>query len=286
LRQIISQFSIATAATGSQPPVEVAAQSPFEPVFDPGIDQGMVIRKILPPPDSLRFDMPEKHICLITDNGTPLTAELTQALLAKNWPVVVLRFPAEVAPCCQPLPDAAQLYDLADMSEAVLQASLAEIEQKHGQVAVFIHLGLAGQNGKANGGGTSAVHFPKTEKALVKMVFLAAKHLKQALNSVASPGRAAFMTVTQLDGEFGLGRETDFNPISGGLFGLVKTLNLEWEPVFCRAVDINPALTASQAVRCILAELHDPNRLITEVGYTTTERSTLILEAVPVTGGR
>ena len=49
------------------------------------------------------------------------------------------------------------------------------------------------------------------------------------------------MVVVSLDGEFGMGEKIDFDPISGGLFGLVKSLNLEWEPVFCRAVDLDPA---------------------------------------------
>jgi hypothetical protein len=72
----------------------------------------------------------------------------------------------------------------------------------------------------------------------------------------------------------------DYSPISGGLFGLVKTLNLEWESVFCRAIDLSPALGAARSVECILTELNDPNRLISEVGYTLTERSTLALTPV------
>ena len=88
------------------------------------------------------------------------------------------------------------------------------------------------------------------------------------------------MTVTRLDGEFGLSDRADFTPINGGLFGLVKTLNLEWEAVFCRAVDLSPTLDTEQVVRNILAELHDPNRLITEVGYTENERSTLAVAAL------
>jgi hypothetical protein len=94
------------------------------------------------------------------------------------------------------------------------------------------------------------------------------------------------MTITRLDGEFGLSEAAEFTPINGGLFGLVKTLNLEWEAVFCRAVDIIPAMDPRQVVSCILAELQDPNRLVTEVGYTQSERSTLIVATVPVTAGR
>ena len=89
------------------------------------------------------------------------------------------------------------------------------------------------------------------------------------------------MVVVRMDGEFGLGNRIDFDPISGGLFGLVKTLNLEWESVFCRAVDISPELDNENAIRRIIAELHDPNRLITEVAYNPQERSTLVVETAP-----
>ena len=51
-----------------------------------------------------------------------------------------------------------------------------------------------------------------------------------------------------------------------------------------RAVDLSPVLNTNQAESCILAELQDPNRLVTEVGYTQSERSTLAVSAVPVTG--
>ena len=68
-------------------------------------------------------------------------------------------------------------------------------------------------------------------------------------------------------------------------------MNLEWDAVFCRAVDLSPALAVEQAVDHILTELHDPNLLVTEVGYNAdNERTTLalanVLSAVPVTGGK
>jgi hypothetical protein len=146
------------------------------------------------------------------------------------------------------------------MSEEHLQQQLAAI----GPVGAFIHL---------NPSLTDA----EGAKAVVKHVFFLAKHLQGSLNAAASTGRSCFMTVTRLDGEFGLGGG-EFEAISGGLFGLVKTLNLEWPQVFCRAVDLAPDLDPGQAVQHILAELHDPNRLIVEVGYGAQGRTTLTSE--------
>ena len=59
---------------------------------------------------------------------------------------------------------------------------------------------------------------------------------------------------------------------------MTKTLHLEWETVFCRAVDLAPDLDAELAAQYILAELYDPNRLIVETGYSLQGRTTLVSE--------
>jgi NAD(P)-dependent dehydrogenase (short-subunit alcohol dehydrogenase family) len=246
----------------------------------------VVVCKSLPVPDMLDFTLPEKHVCLVTDDGTPVTCALARALLAQGWPVVVLRLPDGVVQGCQPLPDGAASVELAEMSEAALQSALAEVAGKHGPVAAFIHLAPSADLLEA-----SSLAFSEAEKSLLKLAFLAAKHLKPALTQAAQTSRATFMTVTRLDGEFGLGGGGSFSPVTGGLFGLVKTLNLEWDAVFCRAVDLSPALPVEQAVEHILVELHDFNLLVTEVGYNANnERTTLALANVPsvmpVTGGK
>jgi acyl carrier protein len=266
------------AMTGEGP--ATAAENPAPAPFDPGIEQGVVMRKILPAPDFLDVTLPAGHICLVTDDGGPTTPALAQALVEKGWPVVVLRFPAVATPARLPLPGGVSSVELAEFSEAALQTSLERVAAQYGPAGIFIHL-APGWLGDA-----ASLGFPEAEKSLLKMAFLAAKHLKPVLNEAAEGGRAAFMTVTRLDGEFGLSELADFTPITGGLFGLVKTLNLEWDEVFCRAIDVSPALETERVVSCILAELHDPNRLVTEVGYTQTERSTLVVSSLPVTGGK
>lgn len=279
LRQIIDTMSAVKLEAAAESSAE-GKVLPFEVESNLGVEQGIVTRKILPAPDMLNFNLPEGHICLMTDDGTPVAPALAEALLARGWNVVVLRFPAEIVGAGQALPEKAALVNLDDMSEAHLQARLSEIAEKHGPIGIFIHLAPCQKVEDV-----VAVSFPETEKALMKLIFLIAKHLKTPLNNAAQKGRAAFMTVTRMDGAFGLGQGTEYAPVNGGLFGLVKTLNLEWEPVFCRAIDLSPALDTARAVECILVELHDPNRLLIEVGYTPEERSTLTIEAVPVTGG-
>jgi acyl transferase domain-containing protein len=215
----------------------------------------------LPPPDFLEFELPAGHVCLITGDGSEITKELARELTANEWPVVLLN-----------LLNGENLID--DLSEEHLQKQLATITSEYGPVGIFIYLNPARFRTSLN---------QETEKSIIKYIFLMAKHLQPSLTQATSQfqhGRAAFMTVTQLDGAFGtnLRQETVSSAISGGLFGLTKTLYQEWPAVFCRAVDLSPALDTEQVVSSIMAELHDPNRLLVEVGYGPDGRVTLVEE--------
>ncbi len=171
---------------------------------------------------------------------------LAEGLTARGWPVV----------CRPPLTDPAQL---------------ASIGETPGMVAVFIHL---------NPPGTEAL-FTADDEARLKHVFLLAGRLKAMLTAAAQHSWAAFMTVTHLDGMLGL---TGGSPLAGGFFGLTKTLALEWPAVHCRAVDLSPTLPIDRAVNCILAELHDPNRRLVEVGWSASGRVTLVAEGMDFNG--
>jgi hypothetical protein len=237
------------------------------------ISRGVMRLKSLPEPDFLDFTLPAESVAVVTDDGTDATPALVRALAGRDWKVVVLNFPRPVVSKVNNLPAGVGRLTLADMSEEELQAKLAEISNAFGPVAAFIHIHPP-STAELNGG----IHFSDSERAILRQVFLAAKHLKEPLNQAARLGRSIFMTVVRMDGELGLGENTLYSPISGGLFGLVKSLNLEWEAVFCRAVDIHPLLDAGQLAQFVVAELHDPNRLITEVGYSGNGRVTLAVE--------
>jgi hypothetical protein len=218
----------------------------------------------------MNFDLAPGQCCLLTDEGTDLTVQTLARLETQGWPVVVLRFPARVvAPSRSP--EGTRLVQLAGSSEEDLQTGLAEVNQRYGSPAVFVHLHPSGDLGLGEG-----LHFTETGKQVLQAVFLLAKHLKEPLNRAAQHGRAALLLAARLDGEFGLG-EGDYDPISGGLFGLAKSLNLEWEAVFCRAVDLSPDLNPADAAALLLSELLDPNRRIVEVAHSPNGRTTLAL---------
>ena len=209
----------------------------------------------LPAPDVLEYVLAGGHCCLVTDDGGPLSAAVVQALARRGWPVVLWRFPeAVVAPQPRTLPSDITQVQLEAMTESALQEQLALITETCGPVGAFIHLHPAFE--------TADSLFDERERAVVKQVFLLAKHLQPALTGAAARGRAAFMTVTRLDGALGLSGSNDFGVIGAGLPGLVKSLSLEWEEVFCRAVDVAPILAAEDAAQAVIAELDDPDRLL------------------------
>ncbi len=194
--------------------------------------------RALPAPDFLEVKLPEGHVCLVNDDGTPLTAALMDALTMRGWRVVLW------SPASDP-------------------ARVAAILETHGPVAAFIHLNPP----------DDSVLFSAADEARLKQVFLLAGRLKTALTESAQRGWAAWLTVTRLDGALGL--TGSGSPVAGGFFGLTKTLALEWPDVHCRTVDLAPDLPVERAVACVLAELHDPNRRLVEVGWSMAGRVTI-----------
>ncbi|HLO86975.1 MAG TPA: beta-ketoacyl synthase N-terminal-like domain-containing protein [Nostocaceae cyanobacterium] len=249
-------------------------QSP-PPIVDPNLPRRPVKLKTLPRPDYWETKLPEGHIGLITDDGSLTTTKLAHALLAQGWKVVVLSFPQSLVPEQFPLPVGVERVILQNLTEEHLQQQLQVIASQYGAIGAFIHLHPAFTN-ETKG----VVKYLEAEKAIVKHMFLMAKHLKASLNQAATQeGRTWFCTVAHLDGAFGLDFSENFGVIGAGLFGLVKSLRWEWPKVFLRAIDINRTLDPHQSAQYIVSELYDSNRYIREVGYSSKGRVTLVAEA-------
>ena len=196
---------------------------------------------------------------MLTDDGTSLTGELAQTLTERGWQVVVISFLSLTAEASFP-PEINRVV-IEDNSEAQLQLQLKAIASQYGSIAALIHLHPQSQTEESH--------------SMLKQIFLLAKQLKASLNQASQEGNSCFFTVTHLDGELGVSGK-GFDPVTGGLFGLIKSLRWEWSSVFCRAIDLDRDLDASTSVKHIVAELHDPNRLIAEVGYSSKGRTTLV----------
>ncbi|MBD2522758.1 type I polyketide synthase [Nostoc sp. FACHB-133] len=250
---------------------EFVQQQP--PELEHNIQRHLVKLRSLAQPDYLDFTLPEGHIGLITDDGSLTTYKLTESLIEKGWKVVVISFPQSLIAQQAPLPTGVTRVTLANLSEEHLQQQLQAIASHCGTIGAFIHL-----HPMFVGNHTGSISYNESEKAIVKHVFLMAKHLKPSLNEAAKHGRSCFCTVAHLDGAFGLEYKVNFGAIGAGLFGLTKTLRWEWPKVFTRAIDLSPRLDAKQSVQNIIAELHDPNLYISEVGYGSQGRVTIIAD--------
>lgn len=105
---------------------------------------------------------------------------------------------------------------------------------------------------------------------------LLAKHAQGPLTASRAnpPGqvhRAAFITVTRLDGRLGLaGSAEPETALLGGVAGVTKTLAIEAPGLFCRALDIDPRLDPGTAAAVLLDELRDTATDTLEVGVDAT----------------
>ncbi|MBB6460043.1 type I polyketide synthase [Flammeovirga kamogawensis] len=228
--------------------------------------------KYIPEPDQLVIDNDANAWTVMTNDGSGLSVSLAQELLAEGRNVAVLTMPSSlVRQAAVTLPQGAKELQLSDVSDDAIKSALAQIGGVDQFIYVHPHFRFPlGQWG---------MHFDK-EKELLKSAYLLAKHLKPSLNDYAAKStRASFMTVTRLEGAFGTKNPGNVSVIGGGLFGLTKSMNLEWTNVFCRAVDLSSQLKAEVAAKKVIAELKDADVTTTETAYND-EGKRFTLQAV------
>jgi acyl transferase domain-containing protein/NAD(P)-dependent dehydrogenase (short-subunit alcohol dehydrogenase family) len=127
------------------------------------------------------------------------------------------------------------------------------------------------------------------QTALVKYAFRLVRTGGPSLRLHGARGGSALLTVSRMDGAFGLGGLADeIDPASGALAGLLKTARQEWPEVHCKAVDLDAAFqTLEFAAERIVAEML--RRGPAEVGLTesaTYQVELVALPAHPVPGAR
>ncbi len=218
----------------------------------------------LPKADHFIFEQTIPHLVVITNDGTSLTKRLQELFETKGYSVVILSFPSISQPTFK------KEVKLASSDEAQIKTAIETITSLYGSIGSFIHLQPHVSYSLA-----TFTHGFTQEKALVKTVFLLAKHLYTSLTA-GHEQRAVFMTVTQMDGKLGLGNQADSSVMGGGFSGLVKCLNMEWPTVFCRALDTEPGLDVAQLANAIVEEYFDCHLGYTEIGISSGGRATLV----------
>ena len=219
--------------------------------------------KFIPKVDLLIQHIPGLQPVLITDEGSELTLAVKAKLEQEGHLVIVLQFDG-----FQKNTSLKDVVIIPQINDQNIKTAIDSILAKH-SIGAFIylhpHFTFTGPN--------FTQHF-KEERALLKATFLLAKYLQAPLNTNSKSQRTAFMTVSRLDGKFGMGKRTDMSIIAGGLSGLTKCMNLEWSPVFCRAVDVQPELSATAIANQLFLELHDADVRYVDVAFNEKGRMT------------
>ena len=213
-----------------------------------------VTLRALPRPDLGEYAWAPERVGVILGEPGPLAAALGKRLAARGWRVEL------VGPGL-------------DEDPAALGARVAAL----GPVGALISLAprrAAPATSSATSVADALLGDPRDEAWLLAQ-FRLARQLSAALHAPGA-ARAWFVAVTRLDGRLGLAPSPrPSSVVVAGVHGLVKSLRLEWPAVFCRAIDLHPALDAAFAAERIVEELHDPDHTLGEVGHDLGGRWTL-----------
>ncbi len=161
-----------------------------------------------------------------------------------------------------------------DASDQAIGTAIHEIQRNHGKIGSVMHLHPHFEFQKPH----FTQHFDE-ERAIVKSLFFIAKHVQHDINELGESNRASFIACTRMDGKLGQDKRGNTSVVGGGITGLVKCLNLEWSPVFCRVIDIQPELPTQECLTQLMAEYKDANVSIVEVAYSNKGRKTT--DAIP-----
>ncbi|MFN2287421.1 MAG: SDR family NAD(P)-dependent oxidoreductase, partial [Chromatocurvus sp.] len=247
----------------------IHSDRPEATVAAPIVPSSTVVLQSLPAPEPQPVTLPEAPLCLITDDGGTTLKPLAEQLMGKGWTVVVMRLPKSHVGKSSRLPAGVKTVALSDMDETAVRAALEFIAENIGNVDALIYL-----QPKTS---IESIAFSNASRERIQLAFLLAKHLKICLEDAAKGDRrAAFITVARLDGALGYSGAGNTDLVQGGLFGLTKTIQLEWPSVFCRAIDLQPDTAGKQAAQHILAEMYAPGGDPVEVGYGDQGRVTLV----------
>ncbi len=166
-------------------------------------------------------------------------------------------------------------YEIASFEEVAIEELFSKLSESYQDINGFIYISPVLETIKNN-----IDFFPPEDKARVKEVFLIAKHFyKYFLQNKPQLDKNFFLAVTRIDGELGLGGKFHGNAIQGSFYGLIKSLQQEWENVFCRAIDIHPQCENKLVAEYILDELEASDSDNIEVGRGMHgERMTLRLK--------
>jgi len=207
--------------------------------------------------DELLLERPENRPVLIVDDGTELTSALVRVLGAG---AVVLTF--DGLQLAQRAGAAVRHVQVKDLSAESAEKAIKEAEQRFGQLGGFIS--------------QQAERFAPAD--ILGFTLMCAKFAKASLCTPVQGGRAFFIGVARLDGRLGFTSQGSTDSLTraqrGAIFGLCKTIGLEWSAneVFARGIDIAREVHPEDAAVAITREMSCADNRIREVGIGLNQK--------------
>ncbi|MEU3786940.1 SDR family NAD(P)-dependent oxidoreductase [Streptomyces sp900129855] len=262
----VAGLSGPAAEPQSVPPTLQAPEAPHacDAPAPAGIGRGQASLVELPAPDQLVDAYPHGAAALVVDDGSEVARASAARLVESGWQVRVLRLPGVP----QRVSGAADVA-LGGWGTTELSSGIEQL----GKDKIHLVLGF---------GAAEGLTWAEGMRRLAHTLLIARQLVGPLGEAAASGRRAAFVTVTRLDGSFGLDGVAEDAVPAGGVGGLVKTLAVEAPELFCRALDLSCSLSAAEAAELVLEEAYDAAASPVQVGRDGVRRVALTLgDATP-----
>ena len=166
------------------------------------------------------------------------------------------------------------------VNAGLIAAQLAEARSAHGRVRALVHLASLSQPRDAMDLEEWHLEVRKQTKSLFHLIQQLAPDLAER---DSFPG--AVLAATSLGGAWGRDGSPGSNVASGGVHGLLRTLEAEFPSICGKTVDFDPWLAPGEMVDHLLGELGSIGDE-TEVGYSGGRRTVFIPKHVPIESDR
>jgi len=264
LQDILGLIASATAGTSANAAASDTSARSSVPAY-PTVARYDQFPEALAAPDQLIGAFRENAHCLLVGDAGPLTLELA-AMLSRQTMRVSLLTP-QVSAVTGTLPANVRHVAANGPDPVALESTLATLGEI--DAVVYVHPDLAEHGLATDSGGIERL----------KWLFMLAKLCKPRLIANSQRARAAFLAIGRLDGSWGLEGQVGGDLTAGAIPGLLKTFAAEADSVFCRALDLAPTLSASEAARIAWNELCDSDRSRVEIAWSERGRSGMTLRA-------
>ena len=199
---------------------------------------------------------------LIVDDGTGAAVALSATLTSAGWNVTAIKPTWVKATSKKAFAKAVNVVEISDVVEDEIKAIIAN----GAQLDAVIYMQPAST--------INNIQYPQASKQGLMLAFILAKLSKV---TAAAKVRGSFVVVTRQGGQIGFNStDTSADLVQGGLNGLVKTLSHEWADVLCRAVDFSATAASDKVASLVSDEMLDANTELSEVGYDSEGRLTLV----------